>query len=165
MAKKSFNNYADLESHINSCIEKAMKATRNKIFEIVSEKVEQYYEEEVFSPPNESEPDEYIRTFKLRDSLQKGKVELFNNKYSFMVGWDDDYLEFTYAGNPTQRISSINPATGASVLFWFNNESHGKLVGGEHKYWDEAIDEIESTYGSVEDMFLFYLKKYGIDVS
>jgi len=55
-------------------------------------------------------------------------------------------------------------ATGEQVLYWFNDKSHGGRVQGEHKFWDEAIEEINEIYGGIPNLFKRNCKKAGIPI-
>lgn len=161
----TINNIKDLEQLLQPKILKAMELTRDEIYEIISRKVSNYYSEPVFSPPDETKPDYYKRTGTLRESLTGGHVTYKNGCYSFIVGFDDDYLEFRYSGGfITRRYGSqYNAITGEQVLQAFNSETHGYTVGGNHNYWDEALEEIESK-GNVDGIFKRNLKKVGVPI-
>ena len=73
MANK-ISNIDGLGKVLMPYIEKAMKMTRDVIFEIISQKVIDYYNEPVFSPPGRTEPDYYDRTGKLMESLSASAV-------------------------------------------------------------------------------------------
>lgn len=159
MAIKSMK---DLEKVVNRYIEKAMVMTRDEIFEVVSQKVSDYYDEPVFNndPPNE--PRMYKRTGRLMEELTGSNVIKLGNSFSFTVGWDDEYLSFSYPGNPNWEGNV--PATGYDVLTSFNTGFHGITVKGNHNYWDEAIDELNSIHGSIPELFKKNLKKCGLPV-
>lgn len=158
------NNIRSLEKLIQPYIEKAMLLTRDEIFEIISRKVSDYYSEEVFSPPNKDVPDAYRRTGTLMDSLTASNIQKTGSCMSFTVGFDDEYLTFQYPGNPNEPTSSVNPASGYDVLTWFNSGLHGGTVSGKHNYWDEAIEEINSKYGGVPQLFKKNLKQVGLPI-
>ena len=145
----TFKNYNEFEKFFNSKLQKAMELTRDEVFEVVSSKVSDYYNEDVFATPPTDVPDYYERTVTLMESLSGGHVIKQGNVYSFTVGFDDDYLEFRYSGGFTTRRygSKYNAITGEQVLQAFNTGTHGYTVQGSHKYWDEALDEINSRGG------------------
>ena len=156
---------SDLTTIIESRVIKAMEATRDKIFETIFKKVDDYYEEPVFSLPDETEPDFYVRTGRLLESLTAGHVIKSGNNYEFTVGWDRDYLTFRYPSRFTKSgyNGSYNKATGLQILNWFNSESHGGTVPGSHKYFDEAIFELGGKEGIIKILKKNF-KKYGIPV-
>lgn len=160
------NNLKDLEKVLKPYIKKAMTLTRDQIFEIVSQKISDYYSEEVFNNPlDESEPFMYTRTGKLMESLTASNIKESNGVYSFTVGFDDEYLSFKYDGNPNQpKKPHFNPATGKDVLEWLNSGLHGGNVSGGHNYLDEAMAEIESRYGGVSQLFKQNLKRVGLPI-
>lgn len=130
-------------------IQKAMVLTRDRIFEVVSKKVSDYYNEQVFSPPDEKKPDYYRRTGNLMESLTATNIKQSGNILSFRVGWDDEYLEYIY---PKGFVMSgakdrYNGVTGNQVLDWMNSGEHGGTVMGDHNYWDEAINELGGEQG------------------
>ena len=161
----TIRNMNDMNKVLQPYIIKAMELTRDEIFEVVSRKVSDYYNEPVFSPPDEDIPDVYNRTGRLMESLTASHVTTSNGIYSFRVGWDDDYLTFHYPGGFTRRghDKSYNKATGLQVLNWFNDSSHGGTVSGSHDYWDEVILELGSEQGII-DKFKRNCKKVGIPI-
>lgn len=162
----TFNNIKDLEKMLDPYLQKAAIKTRDEIFEIVSRKVLDYYEEPVFSDPDPTEPDYYSRTGKLLESLTASHVTKTKNGYEFTVGWDSDYLSFRYnKGFTTKRYGNrYNGITGTQVLQAFNTGTHGFTVDGEHNYFDEAIDEINSR-GGADGIFIKHLKKLGVPIT
>lgn len=155
-------NINDLEKVIEPYIINAMELTGKIIYNKLKEKVEEYYAEKVFSEPDKSVPDVYQRTNTLKNSLFEPVVEKRGNIYSFSTGFKDDYLTYEYPGNPTWKKNVT--ATGQDVLEWFNASSHGGIVKGKHDFWDEAIEEINSEYGDIINLFKQNCKKVGLQV-
>jgi len=155
----------DLTTVFNLRIIKALELTRDEIFKIILKKVTDYYEEQVFNPPNESEPDYYNRTRILLKSLTASHIKMSKNNYEFTVGWNDEYLTFRYPGGFAKNGSAgtFNKATGLQVLNWFNSESHGGTVDGSHRYFDEAIDELGGKEGIV-NILKSNMKKCGFSI-
>lgn len=154
-----------IETVVMSYIQKAMVLTRDRIFEVVSQKVSDYYNEEVFSPPDTSEPDYYNRTGRLMESLSATHIEQSGNTLSFRVGWDDDYLEYIYPKGfimPGAK-DRYNGVTGNQVLDWMNSGSHGGTVMGDHNYWDEAIVELGGELGLIQ-LFKTNCRKVGLPI-
>ena len=152
----------DLQKVLKPYLIKALELTRDEIFEIVLGKVMEYYEEPVFHNTPADEPFFYSRTYKLLDELTSFPVKQNGNSLSFEVGWNTDYLNFEYTGNPSWKRNI--PATGLDVLNYMNSGSHGGTVNGNHNYFDEALDEIESKYGGVIELFKTNCKKVGIPI-
>lgn len=154
-----------IEKVIHPYIQKAMILTRDRIFEVVSQKVSDYYNEEVFSPPDEDVPDYYNRTGRLMESLSATNITQTGTSFSFRVGWDDDYLTFRYPGGFVKKGISggYNKATGLQVLEWMDSDSHGGTVDGEHSYWTEAINELGGQAGLI-DLFKSNCKKVGLPI-
>lgn len=148
-------DFADLERIIEGCIFYALAMTVKEVYDILQAKVDAYYAE--------YEPKKYVRTERFKDSLQV-TVPVKNNKgyYSATVGFEDDYLTFQYPGAPDWDGNI--PATGADVLYHFNNKLHGGTVDGKHEFWNEAMDEINTTHGSIEKLFIKHLKTPGLPV-
>ena len=161
----TFRNYNEFEKFFNSKLQKAMELTRDEVFEVVSSKVSDYYNEDVFATPPIDVPDYYERTGTLMESLSGGHVIKQGNTYSFTVGFDDDYLEFRYSGGFTTRRygSKYNAITGEQVLQAFNSGTHGYTVQGSHNYWDEALDEINSR-GGLDGILKMNLIKLGVPI-
>ena len=103
---------------------------------------------------DEYQPVLYERTWKLRNSLQCSDIKFEKTGVSCTVGWDNYYIAMRYTGG----------ATGEQVLYWFNDKSHGGRVQGEHKFWDEAIEEINEIYGGIPNLFKRNCKKAGIPI-
>ena len=155
-------NIKDLQKAIEPYIINAMELTGKTIYEKLKGKVEAYYSEEVFREPDKSTPDVYQRTDMLKNSLFEPIIEKRGNTYSFSTGFEDDYLTYEYPGNPEWKRNI--PATGQDVLEWFNASSHGGIVKGKDDFWDEAIEEINSEYGGITNLFKQNCKKVGLPV-
>lgn len=156
------SNLNDLQKVLKPYLVQALELTRDEIFEILSDKVVEYYEEPVFHNSPKDEPVYYSRTYKLLEELTGFPVEQNGNSLSFEVGWSTDYLNFQYAGNPQWKRNV--PATGLDVLKYMNSGSHGGTIDGNHNYFDEALDEIDSKYGGVIELFKTNCKKVGIPI-
>lgn len=157
----TFNNIKDLEKILDPYFQKAAIKTRDEIFEIMSNKVSEYYSEPVFEHEPYDVPDYYERTGNLMESLTASHVTKTKNGYEFTVGWDEDYLSFHYPRGFGK--SPYNGITGAQVLQAFNSGTHGFTVDGEHNYFDEAMDEINSR-GGADGIFIKHLKKQGVPI-
>lgn len=160
------NNINKLNKVLSPYIENAMKMTRDIVFEIVSQKVVDYYNEPVFSEPDESEPDYYRRTGKLMESLSASAITNNGGEFTFTVGFDDEYLQYRYPSGFVTKYygKSYNNVTGYDVLNYFNTGSHGGTVSGSHNYWDEALEEINARYGSITNLFKQNCKKVGLPI-
>lgn len=160
------NSFQELENKVNKCIEQAMKMTRDEIFHIISDNLVAYYQESVFDGSNTPQ---YERTGTLMESFTASHLQKTGNVYSFTVGWDDDYLEFTYPGweNRWGRgLAGKNRATGADVLTYMSKGMHGgHAFIGEHNVWQESLDEINARYGSIGDLFKKNLKATGLPIN
>ena len=55
----TFRNYNEFEKFFNSKLQKAMELTRDEVFEVVSSKISDYYNEDVFATPPTDVPDYY----------------------------------------------------------------------------------------------------------
>lgn len=156
------NNMKDLENVVNKYIVKAMELTRDTIFEIVSQKVSDYYSEDVFTTPPTDGPDFYQRTGRLMESLTATHIEQHGNIFECRIGWDSEYLQFRYpCGFGKGKYNGI---TGLQVLQAFDSGTHGYTVDGEHNYWAEALQEIDSKYGGIENLFKLNCKKVGLPI-
>lgn len=162
----TFKNFNDLEKYINTKLVKAMELTRDAIFEIVSEKVLDYYHEDVFATPPTDIPDFYQRgtnEMNLMESLTATHITQNGNMYEFRVGWDQEYLQFKYPKGFGK--SKYNGITGLQVLQAFNSGTHGYTVEGSHNYWDEALQEIDDKYGGIRNLFKTNCKKVGLPIN
>lgn len=163
---KIIQNIKDLDKVFEPYLEKAMLLTRDEIFEVVSRKVSDYYNEPVFSDPDPTEPNYYSRTGQLMESLTATHITKSGNAMEFRVGWDDDYLTFRYPrGFTTKKYGDkYNGITGLQVLQAFNSGTHGYTVDGEHNYWDEALAELGGEQGII-NRFKANCKKVGLPIT
>ena len=161
----TFKNYNEFEKFFNLKLQKAMELTRDEVFKIVSQKVIDYYNEPVFDG---SDTPMYRRTGHLMDSLTGSHVTCSNGNYSFTVGWDDEYISYTYSGwerRWRRGLYGKNYATGEDVLTYFNTGRHGgDAFTGDHNYWDEAIEEIQSR-GGLDGILKRNLKRLGVPIT
>lgn len=170
----TIKNMKDLDRIIQLYIKKAMELTRDEISEIIQKHVDEYYEEDFFvnnSPQNK--PYSYKRTNRFKNALSKSiyPVKYSNGKFSFQVGFDQDYLNFEYSGG----------ATGFQVLGWASEGAHGGIYGnsthnflGEQEdnrygngnvfFWNDALLEIEHKYGNLQKMFISKCKEVGLPI-
>ena len=160
-------NIKDLDKAFEPYLEKAMILTRDEIFEVVSRKVSDYYNEPVFNDPDPTEPDYYNRTGTLMESLTASHVTKSGNSMEFRVGWDDEYISYTYPGWKRRwgrGLAGKNYATGDDVLTYFNTGRHGgDEFTGDHNYFDEALEEIKSR-GGIDNILKKNLKKLGVPI-
>ena len=169
-----FKTLKELEKLLQPYLIKAMELTRDEVTKIIQKYVDAYYEENFFvqnSPKNK--PYMYERTERFRDALYESvqPVKYQNGKFSFRVGYSDEYLDFVYDGG----------ATGFEVLAWANEGSHGGIYGnstsnfiglnandrygeGNIFFWNDAMEEIRQKYGSIEDLFIMNCKKLGLPI-
>ena len=171
MAK--IKNMKDLDKLIKPYIEKAMILTRDEITAIIQKHVDEYYAEDFFvqnSPQNK--PYKYQRTNKFKEALEDVQpVKYHNGKFSFRVGFSEDYLDFVYDGG----------ATGFEVLGWASEGAHGGFYGNSTKdfigmptndkygsgdvfFWNDAMIEIEQKYGSLKQLFISNCRKVGLPI-
>jgi hypothetical protein len=162
----TINTINDLDKVLSPYIIKAMELTRDRIFEVISQKVSDYYNEPVFNNTDPTVPRYYDRTGTLMESLTGSHVTKTGNSYAFTVGWEDDYLSFRYPGGFVRKHSNgtFNELTGKQVLEAFNSSSHGFTVKGSHDYFDEAIEELGGEAGIVA-LFKKNCKRVGIPIT
>lgn len=158
---KIIQNIKDLDKVFEPYLEKAMILTRDEIFEVVSRKVSDYYNEPVFQHEPTDVPDYYQRTGNLMESLTASYISKSGNMMEFRVGWDDDYLTFRYPKGFGK--SKYNGITGLQVLQAFNSGTHGYIVDGEHNYWDDALAELGGEQGII-NRFKANCKKVGLPI-
>ena len=168
----TIKNLSELDKILKPYLIKAMEMTRDEITEIIQSYIDDYYEEEFFvknSPKNK--PYSYKRTERFKNALYENiqPVKYSNGKFSFRVGFSDDYLDFVYDGG----------ATGFEVLAWANEGAHGGIYGnstqtflgestnekygdGDVFFWNDAMEEIRKKHGSVENLFIKNCNKIGL---
>ena len=158
----AIQNMKDLEKVVNKYIIKALELTRDEIFEVVSRKVSDYYNEEVFEHEPRDMPDFYQRTGNLMESLSATHITSNGNGYEFRVGWDSEYLQFRYPKGFGK--SKYNGITGLQVLQAFNSGTHGYTVSGSHNYFQEALDELGGESGII-NRFKTNCKRVGLNIT
>lgn len=159
---KIIQNIKDLDKVFEPYLEKAMILTRDEIFEVVSRKVSDYYNEPVFQHNPTDVPDYYQRTGNLMESLTATHISKSGNYMEFRVGWDDDYLTFRYPKGFGK--SKYNGITGLQVLQAFDSGTHGYTVSGSHNYFQEALDELGGELGII-NRFKANCKKVGLPIT
>lgn len=113
----------------------ALKAVQDIIYKCIHESIQQYY--------SEYDPIRYNRSYRLLNSLVSTDIVKSGNMLSCEVKIDENYLNYTYVGNPNEpRIPHYNPATGLDVVMWANQKQHGGLSNDSFniEFWDDAID-------------------------
>lgn len=158
----AIQNMKDLEKVVNKYIIKALELTRDEIFEVVSRKVSDYYNEEVFEHEPKDIPDFYQRTGNLMESLSATNITSNGNGYEFRVGWDSEYLQFHYPKGFGK--SKYNGITGLQVLQAFDSGTHGYTVSGSHNYFQEALDELGGESGII-NRFKTNCKRVGLNIT
>ena len=159
----AIQNMKDLEKVVHKYIIKALELTRDEIFEVVSRKVSDYYNEEVFEHEPRDIADLYQRTGNLMESLSATHIPSNGNGYEFRAGWDSEYLQFHYPKGFGK--SKYNGITGLQVLQAFDGSTHGYTVQGNHNYWTEVFEELNSKYGSIVNLFKENCKKVGLPIT
>ena len=158
----AIQNMKDLEKVVNKYIIKALELTRDTIFEILSQKVLDYYSEDVFTHEPYDIPDFYQRTGNLMESLSATHITSNGSGYEFRVGWDSEYLQFHYPKGFGK--SKYNGITGLQVLQAFDSGTHGYTVQGDHNYWTEALDELGGESGII-NRFKTNCKRVGLNIT
>lgn len=162
------SNIKVLENLLNAKIQKAMVLTKDEVFNIIFNKVMDYYNESVFNNDSSNIPKYYARgtdKMSLMESLISSPVIKKGTSYTFTVGFPDEYLEFRYQGGFTTKKygSQYNAITGEQVLQAFNSGTHGYTVKGTHNYWNEALSEINDR-GGIGGIFIQNLIKLGVPI-
>lgn len=158
-------NMADLENTVNKYLIKALELTRKEIYMVMADKIVEYYTEKVFSEPDSSEPDYYKRTYKLINSLKYSDITKNSNGFEFWCGWDDEYLSFRYNNGFTTKKygSKYDGITGLQVLQALDEATHGYTVQGQHRYWQEILQELGYEKGILQK-FKENCKKVGLPI-
>ena len=155
-------NRRELGEVVNTCIIKALGLTRDEIFEVVSRKVSDSYNAEVFEHEPRDIPDFYQRTGNLMESLSATHITSNGSGYEFRVGWDSEYLQFHYPKGFGK--SKYNGITGLQVLQAFDSGTHGYTVSGSHNYFQEALDELGGESGII-NRFKTNCKRVGLNIT
>lgn len=153
---------SQLKKILEQKVQQALILTQEEIYDVIRHHIERYYEEEVFSPPDRSEPDVYSRTYELLNSLIKTNIVQTGASLACSVEIGEDYLRYKYPGNPNWKGNI--PATGSQVASWANEGSHGGSVSGSISFWDDAIEELGGKQG-ILNIMKRNLKRVGIPVA
>lgn len=167
MANKIITSPSNLVHEFEKRIKYAMQMTEKQIFEVLSRKIYDYYTEKVFMGNTSDVPQYYERTNKLINSLKTTDVLKISNGYFFKVGFDNEYLTFKYPGNSGTSYSGLPDIkfTGLDVLESLDNELHGGNVKGKHRFWTEAIEEINREYNGLDGLFLTNCRISGLNIN
>lgn len=161
----TIKNMNDLSGIIDKCIETAINLTKDTVYRLVRLKVAEYYDESVFD--GENEPSSYERTLKLLNSLEATTIYR-KDSISFTVGWNDDYLSYSYKGWDTQcgrGLYGENHATGETVLKYMLEGKHGgEVFKSGHNFWEGVFDELNAKYGGIENLFKANLIRAGVPI-
>ena len=160
----TFKNYNEFEKFFNSKLQQAMELTRDEVFEILSNKVDEYYSE---TPIGGWGSPQYENTDMLKNAKEKTSVSKIGDKLMFTVGFSDEYLTYEYPGWKVRfgrGNSWKNGITGEEVLSeQFNAHMHGNPnFMGRHDYWDEFLEEIDAI--GLDNILKKNLKKLGVPI-
>lgn len=157
---------SQLQKLLQSRIQIALQNTRDEIYAVVKKHIVAYYQEKVFRDGSTNIPAIYERTNQFLESLIKTQVVTVGNSLSCKVQIDEDYLNYSYTGNPNWE--SNVPATGRDVATWANESSHahthGYTVAGRSSWWDDAMKELGGKQG-IYNIMKKNLKAVGIPLS
>lgn len=145
MTQVKFHNPIELNKILYPDIKKALKMTRDEIWEVIQKYIDSYYNEPVFKN-GKNTPDIYSRTNKFAESLIKTDVIFIGNTLSCKVEISKDYLDYDYPSLGTFD------ATGYEVATWANSKSHGGMVRGNIEFWNDALKELGWEAGTMERM-------------
>ena len=105
----TFKNYNEFEKFFNSKLQQAMELTWDEVFKILSNKVDEYYNE---TPIGGWGSPQYENTDMLKNAKEKTSVSKIGDKLMFTVGFSDEYLTYEYPGWKVR----------------FGRGTHGKMV-------------------------------------
>lgn len=137
---------SQLEKLINTRIQKAVKMTRDYIYEMVHFHLMEYYRD--YSPKS------YMRTYQLLDSLVKMNVKVSGNMITAEVKIDEDYLNSEY---------EIGDWTGLQVVKSAEAGLHGGYAvgNGNATFWTNALEELGGESG-IKALLIKNLKACGL---
>lgn len=143
-------NISQLENLVSKKIYDAMKLTENIIFVEMKEWIDLYY--------SEYNPKYYRRTYKMSDSFKDSGIMKDNNGFYFQIGFDDDYLTFTY--------NTKSGFTGLNVLQAMESRTHGytAVADNPHAHWTEGLNRINTKYGNISELFKTQLRNVGLNI-
>ncbi len=148
---KTCKSISELHNAILKKAQKAVEATRNEIYNTISDYIMAWY--------GDYSPTMYERTHKFAESLVKLDAVINGSSISAEVKIDEGYLAGTYStgNNPTGRNVAETAATGY----------HGArgvgfhAVAGNVRFWQEAIDSMGGIDG-IKAKLIGNMKKYGL---
>lgn len=137
---------AQLEKAINARIQKAVKMTRDYIYKMVDFHLSKYY--------FDYDPQQYMRTHELSDSLIKMDVKVYGNMITTEVKIDEDYLNSEY---------EIGDWTGRQVVESAEAGLHGgcDVGNGNAAFWTNALEELGGESG-IKVLLIKNLKACGL---
>lgn len=156
----TIRNQKELQKVLNVYLQKALQETQKIVYDVIDSSIKQFYDE--------YDPVVYSRTGKFLNSLVSTNIIKKENSYTCEVKIDEDYLKYSYPGNPDWAGNV--PATGYSVAKWadrqsiaFDGGNHGYTVdaGREDGFWNSAIEELGDIPGLIK-IFKENLIKQGL---
>lgn len=141
------NNYSELQKLLDNSIQYVLQKIQQDIYDIIEEFILQYYNESVFNGTNV--PKKYFRTYQFLNSLVKSSIVKSNNTYTIEVYIDTNSLNYSISGQ--------------KVVEWANNKSHGGIVKGDLRVFDDSVEFITNNK-KITKAFISYLKELGITV-
>lgn len=159
----------ELKRVIEKRLSVAIQETQDMIYDKINKHIIAYYREKVFPIYGykgrivgfSDQPNEYSRIYEFGHNFIKSDLVIKNGQIFCTVGFDEDYLDWTYPSNPDQKHNT--PATGRQVVEWANEGFHGGTVKGSLNFWDDAIEELGGREG-ILNIVKTNLKKAGIPV-
>lgn len=150
--------YKDLEKVLKKAAEKALKDSGKDATELVKKRID----EDVYGV---AEPDEYLRTYELRESVEPSGVKSKGNTFELEVGHNTDKIG---SYEPNQHMSVVDGTSSVGyVADIVHNGKSGKIFGEgywtkKRPYMDNAKEELED--GKYKEYMKDSLTKQGFKV-
>ena len=117
-----FKNEAQLKKILLAKCKSALVQAQDKVYQIINKCLDQYY--------GEFKPDEYIRTYKLFNSLVKSNIKSVGNGFEAEVYFDEKQLIYQTGVISTQHGTGYATWGADEVLDTAMHGSHGGYIDG-----------------------------------
>lgn len=145
----NITNQNQLNAIMRAEMENCINIAGARVWEIIDQSIRQYYDN--------YEPAKYEREYQFYRSCIKTKPQWVGNEVKVVV-----YIDYNSMIYKPKKEGQERPS-GKQVVDWASEGLHGGLdVGDDHRFWDEAMDEIDK--GTVFADIATTLKSHGFTV-
>ncbi len=152
-------SYKDLEKVLQRAAKKALEDSGKEATKLVKDRIDK----DVYGV--KATPDDYIRTYELRESVEPSKVETKGNISELEVGHNTDKI---HPNSPNQHMSVVDGLSSADYVAKIVHDGESGKIFGEgywtkpRPYMSNAKDDLEN--GEYKKMMKNSLEKQGFKV-